>query len=345
MFFLGVRCLENNSIDLYCKWLACNLNGNQENEKEFVKTSFKENFFQSSAYQKDAEVNGVLCPIVATRKDTKKCSVTVLPESTLHIGDLVWVFDEYWLCVELYYDEYGMSYGELWMCNQLFIFQNHNNVIIKKYAILDDGSYTSGNDKAIKTSDNSFDCYISLDEESESLYIDKRLAIGVIRNSKGEEILEVGKINWIDVKSKNFGKGSHLMVFGIKDDAYSPENDNIEMMICDYKDTQTNNEEIPSDNVTGVNVKINGKPELRIGTTRTYTIECVNSANDISGDLTAVMWECFPNIEGIKLTENESSCKITIKEDDNLIGTQFVLRSIARILETDYESEMMIKVV
>ena len=86
-------------------------------------------------------------------------------------------------------------------------------------------------------------CYVSLDDESRALYIDKRLGISVIYDKNGKEILEAGKIKWIDIKSRNFGEGSHLMVFGINEDPYKPDSDNIAELICDYQEKPVEDED------------------------------------------------------------------------------------------------------
>lgn len=321
--------MANEELTLYRHWLACGIEKDKTHDTNYVQESFKETIQQSPAYQSNSLVNGVPQPIVATRKETKKCDITVLPGDTLHIGDLVYVFNEYWICVELYIDEYGMNYGELWMCNQVFTYQNHSLNTIRKYAILDDGSYSNGNDKAIMVTDNSFNCYISLDDESKALFVDKRLAISVIHDSKGNEILEVGKIKWIDVKSKNFGDGSHLMVFGINDDAYSAENDSIEKMICDYKEeTHISDEPVvpPEEDAQLGHLVIDGRTTLRIGSGRTYTVSAILDSN--SETITppnAVIWNIECECDEITIAPDGCSCKVFVRENDDLVGLSFSL--------------------
>lgn len=334
--------MENDELLLYRRWLACGLKQEKKQETEFVQESFAEGLQRSAAYQSDATVNGKSQPIVATRQSTKKCKATVIPGTRLYIGDLVRVFGEYWICVEMYVDEYGMWYGELWMCNQIFCYQDHDLNIIRKYAIMDDGSYSSGNEKPIQVTDNGFKCYISLDDESRALYVDKRLAISTIYDSKGKEILEVGQIKWIDMKNKNFGEGSHLMLFGIKDDAFNAEKDNIEELICDYivppevpsndnTDTITPDDsaeepiepEVPS--VVG-KLSIDGNTTLRLGVSRTYTVQAILDENSADTDIPSVEWCIAPEGLGITIQKvSETSCKVTVPEKDNLIGETFKL--------------------
>lgn len=329
--------MENDELLLYRRWLACGLKKEQQQEKQFVQDSFAEALQSSSAYQSDATVNGNSQPLVATRTSTKKCKVTVIPGTRLYIGDLVRVFGEYWICVEIYVDEYEMWYGELWMCNQIFCYQDHDYNIIHKYAIMDDGSYSSSNDKALEVTDNGFKCYISLDDESKALYVDKRLAISTIYDAKGKEILEVGQIQWIDTKSKNFGEGSHLMLFGIKDDVFNAETDSIEELICDYveppKVSEEDTENVPDDGVAdgdksetptviGV-LRIEGKNTIRTGSSRSYIVKAVRDDDEdatLPDDV-----ECYvvpDNLGIVTQHEDDNSWRITVPEKGALIGQE-----------------------
>lgn len=315
--------MQNDEIVLYKQLLACRRKSDKKQVIDQVLDTFENEIMQSPAYQENSEVNGIQQPIVATRKDTAKCNVTVLPGSSLYIGDLVKVFDEYWICMSQYIDEYGMQYGELWMCNQIFTYQDRELNIIKKYAILDDGSYSNGADKAIMVTGNKFNCYISLDDESRALYIDKRLAVSVIKDVDGEDVLEVGKIKWIDIKSKNFGYGSHLMVFGINEDAYSAEYDNISKMICDYKKKPEDTEIMPPEEEKLGKLIIIGKPSMRIGSTRTYNVKIETDEDNIIADTT---WRIEDENNKITIFSEGLSCKVNVPENSDLIGSSFILK-------------------
>ena len=346
--------MANDELELYRRWLACGLEQEKCQEQNYVQESFAETIQQSPAYQEDAEVNGEPQPIVATRKDTNKCDVTVIPGDRLYIGDLVKVFNEYWICVEMYVDEFGMYYGELWMCNHIFCYQDFELNIIHKYAILDDGSYSSGNDKAIKITDNSFNCYISLDDESRALFIDKRLGISIIYDKSGKEVMEVGKIKWIDIKSRNFGEGSHLMVFGINDDSYNPDADNIEELICDYKEKPAEDEEPdepitppdegdtdeggdgnedgdgsqePAEPIIKGMLSIEGRKSIKAGSGRTYNLVAIDKESSDTIDAPEdAEWSIEFDGSGVSINASGATCKVSVKEDDSLIGSMFTLK-------------------
>ena len=316
---------NNDGFTLYRTLLEHSLNAGKTQDANFVKQSFSETLLQSPAYQSDAMVNGVSQPLVATRKETKKCSVIVVPETSLHIGDLVKVLGEHWLCMELYQDEFGMTNGVLWMCNQKFIYQNHDMETIEKYAILDDGSYSSGSDKAITVTDNRYTCYMSLDKESKSLFVDKRLAISIVYDSKGDEILEVGKIKWMDIKSKNFGEGSHLLMFGVNDDVYNAETDNIKLMICDYKQKDVIISDSSSEEISSY-LEIEGKATIRNGSSRTYTAKFFSNKTEINSPEENILGEIEGENNGVTTEQNNTSCRVTVKEDDDLVGNIMIIK-------------------
>ncbi len=308
--------MANDWLARYRLWLELNRDADRAHEEEYTQQSVVNLLQSSAAYQENATRNGVLQPIVATRSDTRKCAITVLPGDAMCIGDLVFVFDEYWICMELYRDEYGLQYGELWLCNQIFKYQDVAGAVYQKYAILDDGSYSKGSDKAIPVTSNTFNCYVSMDIESQPLVVDKRLAIDIIYDIHNNPILDVGKICWIDTKSRNFGTGSHLLAFGLADDVYSRETDNIEEMICDYVQVSNSDTEEVS-----TNLSIEGRDKIRIGTGRTYKVCAFDDSGNKINDL-SVRWSIHPETQGITLTTKENNeALISVELIDELIGT------------------------
>lgn len=341
--------MSNEELHLYNLWLKSQLDNDKICDKKFAAESFSEGLKQSVAYQSEAIVNGVKQPIVATRTSTNKCNVIVAPGDKIYIGDIVEVFNEHWLCVGMYIDEFDMCYCELWMCNHLFVYQDFNLNKIQKHGILDDGSYSNGSDSAIKVTENKFNCYVSLDDESKSLFIDKRLSVSVIYDKNGNKILEVGKIKWIDVKSKNFGVGSHLMVFGINEDPYNPSTDNIDEMICDYKEQDSDDKNGIQEVGTYVSESLNlngkleivGKNSIKSGSVRTYTVFAIDeNGTNVNIQQDDVQWKLNESVSGISIFPDGLTCKIKVKEDDNLVGESFELT--CSCVSGDYEDSKII---
>lgn len=316
----------NTEWDLYNRWLGLDRENDRENTISEAVEGLLSNLESNPSYQSGALRNGEKQPILATRKSMKKCNITVVPGDTMNVGDLISVFDEVWLCMELYTDEYGITYGELWMCNHVFTFQNKTPAIISKHGIIDDGSYSKGGDKAIMVTENKYNCYLPHDQETEGLYVDKRLAISVTRDASGDRVLEVGKITWIDTKSGNYGRGSHLMSFCLENDVYNPEKDNLEKFICDYiADTSVGAADRNSEEKTSETIVIQGKDTIRIGTGRTYTAAIEDGASggeNINEDL---QWGLLDDLTGVEVIANGAKCILRLPLDDILVGDTITL--------------------
>lgn len=319
--------------DLYDYWLGLDKSSAKDSTIDAVISGILDNLENNPAYQEDATRNGESQPILATRTETMKCKITVIPGDEMYIGDLVEVFGEHWLCMELYTDEYSVKYGELWMCNQVFHFQNRMGDIIHRYAILDDGSFASGNDKAIKVINGKYVCYMSLDNETRGISLDRRLAIGTVLDDQGEPVLETGKVTGIDTKNRNYGKGSHLLTFYLSEDVYNEEKDDLKNCICDRIDKDdAGGELVPPIQVQ--NFFIEGRDQLRIGTARTYTLQSEADAGNKYKDC-----EWSTDASFVELKSEAEQCIVKIPLDEKLIGKKIKLvcvifgETVEKILE------------
>ena len=333
--------MSDERFGLYRYWLNRNREQKKAEDAARIKASIEQDLMDTAAYQADAKRNGVTQPMVITRMATNICKVTLMPDGIMYIGDLVSVFGEDWLCMELHTDEYGVTYAEIWMCNHTFVYQDFAGKIIRKSAIIDDGSYSKGSDKPIPVTDGTHRCYVSLDDESRVLYVDKRLAIDTVLDKNGSTILNVGKIKWLDTKIRNYGSGSHLLTFSMADDVFNKEADNIELMICNYFDApqpqQEPEQDIPEehqqeetqevqqqeeqsgDDQIGGYLVIEGKDSIRIGTSRTYRVTA-RMSDDSQAELPENV-EFRVLCDGkISVLQNGNECRITVPLDDSLIG-------------------------
>ena len=120
------------------------------------------------------------------------------------------------------------------------------------------------------------------------------------------------------------------MVFGINDDAYSPENDDLEKMICDYREAMSapDDLEIPPEEPTQIGkLIIGGRSKLRIGSGRTYKVSGIlNETSETVVPDGEVFWSIEGESDGISITPDGCSCKVTVKENDDLIGLSFQLK-------------------
>lgn len=315
--------MSNDGFNVYKYWLEKQRVSRGDLDKKLAVETLCSTIKDSASYDATILKNGQPQPMAVIRKSANECEFTVMPNDELYIGDLLTVFKEDWLCTEVYEDEYGITYAKALMCNHEFVYQDFNGKIIKKRGVIESGSYSKDNDKSIPIVNGNYVCYMSLDEESASLFIDKRLAIDTLLDKDGTEILEVCKIKWIDTKSKNHGEHSHLMLFAITEDVYDAENDNVKLMICDYKNFDVGETETPSSPSESGYLVISGKDSIRIGTGRTYKVTAVGARGDTE-TAKNVVWS-INDEEGIACKPDGDRCVLRVALSDALIGKQAVL--------------------
>ena len=277
--------------------------------------SFLEGVMDDPAYVSDAKIDGITTPIVAARSSTVKCSIKASPKTNIQIGDMVECFGEIWIVVELYIDRIGIINGEMWLCNHEIKFQNGSPNIFTRHCVVDDGTYSkrsSDPDAFIMT--NTYKVYMSIDDATKMLYVDKRIGFGEIYSSDGSKILEVYKIIGIDTKSKNYGSGSHLMVLTMQRDVYDKESDSIIHGICDMFNTSN------ADTTSTPNGScfIDGRDSIRIGTSRLFEVLYVDSKGT-RAEVTDTIWSVVAP-DGVAYSVNENICTLTIPLDSNLVG-------------------------
>lgn len=277
---------------------------------------FVEGIVDDPAYQKDAIVDGESVPIVASRTSTTQCSIKAIPGTDIHIGDMVKCLDEDWIVVELYIDKVGIINGEMWLCNNEIKFQNHSPAINTRFCVVDDGTYSKkSSDPDAFVMANTYKIYISIDDATKQMYVDKRLGFGEIYAPDGAKILEVYKIIGMDIKSKNYGEGSHLMVLTVQRDVYNAETDSILDNICDiFKAVGTTTNATPVGSCS-----IGGKDIARIGTTRKYTATYTD-AEGLPVDGAKSVWSVSAP-SGVTYVADNDSCTVSIPLDSQLVGT------------------------
>jgi len=276
-------------------------------------STFESGISDDPAYQKDATVNGVPCPIVASPTSKIECDIKASTDSGLKIGDMVFCCDDNWIVVDCYSDKVGLINGKMWRCNHLMRFQTQSTKIHERYCVIDDGSYskrTTDSDAYVMT--NSYVVYISLDDDTKKLHIDKRLSVGVIFSADGNEVLEVYKIIGADIKSHNFGEGSHILVLTLQRDVYHSECDSIEYGICDVVEAEEAHDE------SNRYIKVSGKDTIRVGTKRKYSIALYEDEKVLTDDILVTWNVSVPS--SVKYEIRENICEIEVPLKEALIG-------------------------
>lgn len=301
---------------LYEKLLS---NGSAVNRREVVinesVNAFVSGMVDDPAYQEDATVDGEKTPIIASRKSTAACAIKAPPSTDLHIGDMVECFNEDWIVVELYIDKVGIINGEMWLCNNILRFQNRSTAVISRHCVVDDGTYSKkSSDPDAFVMSNTYKIYITIDEATKKLFVDKRLAFGQIYSADGEEILEVYKIIGMDVKSRNFGEGSHLMVLTVQRDVYDAQVDSLSENICDIF---VDNGDSTNPKTTGSCVIV-GRDTARLGSSRKYTAAFTDANGEVVTTVNPVWTVTAP--DGVTHNASNTECAIEIPLDEKYVG-------------------------
>lgn len=301
---------------LYEKLLG---NGMATNRREVAidesVNAFVSGMVDDPAYQENAIVDGETTPIIASRESTIMCAIKAPPSTDIHIGDMVECFNEHWIVVELYVDKVGIINGEMWLCNNILRFQNRSTAVISRHCVVDDGTYSKkSSDPDAFVMANTYKIYITIDDSTKRLFVDKRLAFGQIYSADGEEILEVYKVIGMDVKSKNFGAGSHLMVLTVQRDVYDSQVDSLSENICNIF---IDNGDNASPQATGSCV-ITGRDTARLGTSRKYTATFTDASGTVVTTVTPVWSVIVP--DGITYNASGAECTIEIPLDEKYVG-------------------------
>lgn len=282
--------------------------------------AFVSGMVDDPAYQENATVDGETTPIIASRKSTIMCAIKAPPSTDIHIGDMVECFNEHWIVVELYVDEVGIINGEMWLCNNILRFQNRSIAVISRHCVVDDGTYSKkSSDPDAFVMANTYKIYITIDDATKKLFVDKRLAFGQIYSADGEEILEVYKIIGMDVKSKNFGEGSHLMVLTVQRDVYDPQVDSLSENICNIF---ADNGDTAHPEVAGSCVIV-GRDVARLGTSRKYTATFTDASGVVVTTVTPVWSINAP--DGITYNAFGTECTIKVPLDEKYVGEMITI--------------------
>ena len=282
--------------------------------------AFVSGMVDDPAYQENATVDGETTPIIASRKSTIMCAIKAPPSTDIHIGDMVECFNEHWIVAELYVDKVGIINGEMWLCNNILRFQNRSIAVISRHCVVDDGTYSKkSSDPDAFVMANTYKIYITIDDATKKLFIDKRLAFGQIYSADGEEILEVYKIIGMDVKSKNFGEGSHLMVLTVQRDVYDPQVDSLSENICNIF---ADNGDTAHPEVAGSCVIV-GRDVARLGTSRKYTATFTDASGVVVTTVTPVWSINTP--DGITYNASGTECTIKVPLDEKYVGEMITI--------------------
>ena len=301
------------------------VNGDTERESiiTVAKDSFSSQIVDNPAYRASSTRNGTAQAFViqAQKKTPYKADVFAMPGDSLYSGDLIENEGEHWLVVDTNTTNPIQVTGTAWLCNQLFKFQNGTTAIVEKYGVFDDGTYSLSKDNQIVTLSNKTSFYLPQDNDTKSIFTTKRLATDIIYNKSGEKELLCWSVSGINPRSKNYGTGSHLLELIVDSNAYNATKDSIENMVCDYITSSSGGstgELLPCSITTA-------RSSIRTGTSYTYAVTFYKADGVTVDDTVVAVWTISPAITGVTSTPNGNSIQISVANNDDLVGSTFVL--------------------
>lgn len=308
----------------YLKYLS--LYGTTARERDIARA--KEDFVQdvqdNPAYQEDCRRNDVPQQFMIYQTDTpNKYNIVAMPGEELYPGDIITAFDEHWIVYETRVGNVVQVSGVMWLCNHLFRWQNGTSDIVERWGVLDSGVYSTTKTAGyeVNTPDVQYKIYLPLDRDTKRLYVDKRIATNIRYDANEKEILEVYKLTRVDPTSQAYGKGAHLLMLHARSDDYIAEHDSLAERICSYippEETSALPPVTPPDepDVT-LPCRISGRTTIRLGSARTYTVDMDDRAMPV--------WHMAPALEGLTLTAEGTTVKLTAGEKDTLVGASLLL--------------------
>ena len=321
MFDVGSR--------LYSQYVcSSDRDGMIDNYQEVV--SAREDLYRdmmaSPDFQRTAKRNGVPQGMLLTRGGEKHTyNIICMPGDELYAGDEIEVFGSHWLVMEARADNTTHVTGVMQQCNHLFKFQNFTADVIERWGYIDISGYSSSfnSDFQLQRSEEQLAFYLPYDADTAKLFVDKRLASHVGNDATGNRMLFTFKITSVNPVSESFNSGDHLLMVKAVRDLYSPDKDNVELMLCDYIAPEAVYPPPPEPG-TQLFTCIEGGDVIRLRSNRSYTPKFYSAnAEDVADDI-APHWGIRSEYD-IEHSVVDGVLTISVGDDPDLIGTTIYL--------------------
>lgn len=279
----------------------------------------------SPDYQAHAKRNGVTQGMLFTRGGEQHTyNIVCRPGDVIYAGDIIEVFGSHWLVMEARADNTTHMTGIMMQCNHLFRFQNFDSRIIERWGIIDMSGYSSSfnSDTQLQRAEEQMVFYMPYDMDTAKIFVDKRLASHVGYDKYGQQILFTFKVTGVNPVAQSFNPNDHLLVIKAVRDLYSPNNDSLELYICDYIEPT---EDDSSVNDSLLMCQINGRDTMRIGTVRVYSATFYDADGQSVNDVTPV-WTIDAEVDGINGQDTDDGCwTVNVADNVGLIGSSFTI--------------------
>nr|DAQ62251.1 MAG TPA: head closure knob [Caudoviricetes sp.] len=257
------------------------------------------------------------------------------PNESFNTGQIVYWMDSYWLIKEVDTNNDIITNGKMVECNFVLYWQDSSGNILNRHVYVEDFTkYSNGEtgNSTITIGDNQYGVYIQIDEDTKKLKRGMRFAFD-FEDSDEPDIYSLTnrKVNLYNYES--IQKGGMILLtfsfnaFNANSDKKITLEDGKQVWICNYRSTTPSIPDTPDTPTDETVVSIVGSGTLRIGRTKTWTVEFKNKdENDVAID--GWKWNIKADFDTSELVmqESELSIKITAQDDDSLVDESFLLQ-------------------
>lgn len=277
--------------------------------------------------------------ITSTQTVTAK-NVVAMPGENFETGSIMIYNGSHWLITQRDLEDDVNIRGKIELCQREVIWQNQETgEIHRRWATVEKPYYSNiTENNVISMSTREFKIQMPYDEETNKLYIDKRLMLEIVN---GEP--KTYKITSIDSMTTRYDRNGEIkgfLVINTEQDQYDPSTDNKELMVCDYVDPDSIIDGDPEEQ-EGLQIEFLGKPQIRIGGyNKKFTAH-------LNGEITPAVWSIKSKLSGVtmSISEDQTSCKLGIEDDISLYGEKFILSAFVEVSAIEsYSAEIEIEV-
>lgn len=206
-----------------------------------IQREFALQFSNSPDYCPDTKVNDAVQPLLVSKNKsviTQK-RIIAYPGQTFYRGDVVDCYRCKWLIIDVDANREIYTRGVMQQCQQEIKWQDvETGVIYARWATMEKPYFSNlEEENQISVSTREFKVQMRYDAETSKIDIGKRLMLEIIDGKP-----KTYRITSVDSMTERYVQDDEItgfVVINIEQDAYKPETDNQELMICDYIDPAT----------------------------------------------------------------------------------------------------------
>ena len=245
------------------------------------------------------------------------------PGDDLKIGSIVLYNSSHWLITERYSDNEIYVKGKLEICQKPIYWQDKDSLeIVSRWATIEK-PYTSNitTNNMISYSSREFKIQMPFDENTSKINIGQRFMLEIIN---GEP--KTYKVTSVDQMTGRFdydGQQIGFLILNAEQDLYNSETDNVELMICDFKNPPSEDD---PDNISVLEIKHTGDATIKNGGfgKKLYSYGGSGSPKSVHWKLSSDFVGAVPDFihfeNGEDATDGEE-CLVLCSYNDDLIGS------------------------